>query len=67
MKAVLFMILLFFGLLALPARAGYDEAASAFNSKDYGTAYREFRALAEQGDAQTDDQLSKATRHGSSP
>ena len=47
MKAVLFMILLFFGLLALPARAGYDEAASAFNSKDYATAYREFRALAE--------------------
>ncbi len=64
MKAVLFMILLFFGLLALPARAGYDEAASAFNSKDYGTAYREFRALAEQGDAQGQNGLGVLYENG---
>lgn len=52
MKDVLFIMLMCFGFVVLPARAGYDEAASAFNSKDYATAYSEFRALADQGDAQ---------------
>ena len=47
MKDVLFIMLMCFGFVVLPARAGYDEAASAFNSKDYANAYSEFRALAE--------------------
>jgi len=64
MKDVVFIILMCFGLIALPARAGYDEAASAFNSKDYGTAYREFRALAEQGDAQGQNGLGVLYENG---
>ncbi len=37
--------------LTAPAWAGWDEAAAAYLSGDYGTAIREFRPLAEQGDA----------------
>ena len=33
------------------ARAGWDEGAAAYDSGDYETAMREFRPLAEQGDA----------------
>jgi TPR repeat protein len=36
-------------LLATPAEAGFDEGKAAYDSKDYATALREFRPLAEQG------------------
>jgi TPR repeat protein len=36
-------------LLALPARAGWEEAVAAYNNGDYATAAREFRPFAEQG------------------
>lgn len=36
-------------LLAMPARAGWEEAVAAYNNGDYATAAREFRPFAEQG------------------
>ncbi len=38
-------------LLATPAWAGFDEGVAAYHRGDYATALREFRPLAEQGDA----------------
>ncbi len=38
-------------VLAAPAWAGFDEGVAAYNRGDYATALREFRPLAEQGDA----------------
>ncbi len=37
--------------LTAPAWAGFDEGVAAYNRGDYATALREFRPLAEQGDA----------------
>ncbi len=37
--------------LAAPAWAGFDEGVAAYERGDYETALREFRPLAEQGDA----------------
>ncbi len=37
--------------LSAPAWAGFDEGLAAYNRGDYKTALREFRPLAEQGDA----------------
>ena len=37
--------------LAGPVRAGFDEGVAAFERGDYATALKEFRPLAEQGDA----------------
>ncbi len=37
--------------LTAPAWAGFDEGVAAYNQGDYATALREFRPLAEQGDA----------------
>ena len=37
--------------LAAPARAGYEEGLSAYNRGDYAAALREWRPLAERGDA----------------
>ncbi len=37
--------------LTAPARAGWDEGVAAYDRGDYATALREFRPLAEQGDA----------------
>jgi TPR repeat protein len=38
-------------LLATPAGAGFDEGVAAYKRGDYTTALREFRPIAEQGDA----------------
>ncbi len=38
-------------VLAAPARAGFADGVAAFDRGDYETAMREFRPLAEQGDA----------------
>ncbi len=37
--------------LTAPAWAGFDEAVAAYRRGDYATALREFRPLAEQGNA----------------
>ena len=37
--------------LTAPAWAGWDEAVAAYKRADYATALREWRPLAEQGDA----------------
>ena len=37
--------------LAVPARAGYEEGRAAYQRGDYATAVREWRPLAERGDA----------------
>ncbi len=38
-------------MLVGPARAGFDEGVAAYGRGDYATALKEFRPLAEQGDA----------------
>ena len=38
-------------MLVGPARAGFDEGVAAYERGDYATALKEFRPLAEQGDA----------------
>ncbi len=49
MKRILAALLLV--TLAAPAWAGWDEGVAAYDRGDYATALREFRVLAEQGDA----------------
>ncbi len=44
-------------LLATPAWAGFDEGVAAYHRGDYATALREFRPLAEQGDAAAQSNL----------
>src|SRR5208283_4714609 len=51
-----FKFLLFIPVLAgfaALAYAGFDEAKEAYEKGDYSTAYKEFKALAEQGNAQS--------------
>ncbi len=43
--------------LAAPAWAGFDEGVAAFDRGDYETALREFRPLAEQGNADAQNAL----------
>ncbi len=58
---LLLIRLLWFGLFAaLPGSlcaASYDEAMSALADGDYRVAYRDFKALAEEGDAEAQYQL----------
>ncbi len=49
LRVVAIAILL--SLLATPAWAGFAEGLAAYKRGDYATALREFRPLAEQGDA----------------
>ena len=42
---------------ALPVSAGFKEGVAAYNRGDYRTAFREFKALAEQGDARSQRNL----------
>ena len=44
-------------MLAAPAWAGFDEGVAAYNRRDYATAFREFRPLAEQGYADAQSRL----------
>ena len=49
-----FKFLLFVAVLvgfAAPAYAGFDEGMAAYDRGDYARAYKEFKPLAEQGDA----------------
>ncbi len=48
-RVIAFAVLLV--VLAAPAWAGFDEGVAAYERGDYAAALREFRALAEQGDA----------------
>jgi len=49
-RLMILMIALAMGL-AVPAWAGFDEGVTAYNKGDYKTALREWRPLAERGDA----------------
>lgn len=49
MKRILAALILL--MLATPSWAGFDEGLAAAKRRDYATALREFRPLAEQGDA----------------
>ena len=46
------------------AEAGFDEGVAAFKRGDYATALREWRPLAEQGDADTQFNLALMYRKG---
>ena len=59
--ALTFAILI---VLAAPAWAGYDEGVAAYERRDYTTAMREFRPLAEQGHADAQYRLGWAYRYG---
>ena len=50
-RLTILMIALFVGLAATPASAGWDEGAAAYGRGDYETALREWRPLAERGNA----------------
>ncbi len=50
MKRIIVVAVLMFGLAA-PAWAGFDEGLAAYKRGDYATALREFRTLAQQGEA----------------
>ncbi len=51
-------------VLAAPAWAGWDEGVAAYERGDYATALREFRPLAEQGNAGAQSNLALMYRHG---
>ncbi len=51
-------------LMASPAWAGYDEGMAAYKRGDYATAMREWRPLAEQGDAEAQSNLGFMYQHG---
>jgi len=51
-------------LLVGPARAGFDEGLAANERGDYATALKEFRPLAEQGNAGAQYHLGLMYRHG---
>ncbi len=50
--------------LTAPAWAGFDEGVAAFNRGDYATALREFRPLAEQGNARAQYNLGVMYENG---
>ena len=50
--------------LTAPAWAGWDEALAAYERRDYATAAREWRPLAEQGDAEAQYFLGLMYRNG---
>ena len=49
--AVAALVVLATLVFAVPAEAGFDEGWAAYARNDYATALREFRPLAEQGNA----------------
>ncbi len=51
MRRLILTSVLLFGLAAPPAWADFDAGVAAYDSGDYETAFREFKTLAEQGDA----------------
>ncbi len=52
--------------LAAPAWAGFDEGVAALKRGDYETALREWRPLAEQGDAKAQNNLGHMYENGQS-
>ncbi len=50
--------------LTAPARAGFDEGEAAYQRGDYATALREWRPLAEQGNARAQYGLGLMCRKG---
>ena len=55
-RRLILMVALVVGLAA-PAWAGWDEGVAAYDRGDYETALREFRPLAEQGNARAQNRL----------
>ncbi len=63
MKRIISAVVLLVVLIE-PAWAGFDEGMAAYNRGDYATALREWRALAEQGDANAQYNLGLMNYHG---
>ena len=63
MRRVLFAIVLTIAL-AVPAHAGFDEGLAAHKRGDYATALREWRPLAEQGNATAQSYLGAMFHYG---
>ena len=63
MKRLILTAAILYGLAA-PAWAGFDEGFAAYNRGDYATALREFRPLAEQGDASAQGVLGQMYEQG---
>lgn len=61
---LLFTALLASALLAAPARAGWDEGVAAYQRKDWPTAWREFKPLADAGNVGALSRLGHMTLHG---
>ena len=53
-----------FSTFSLPVQAGFDEGVAAYNKGDYATALREWRPLAEQGNAKAQHRLGHMYRYG---
>ena len=63
MRRAIAIAVLMFGLAA-PAWAGFDEGLAAYERRDYATALREFRPLADQGDAKAQHHLGNMYLYG---
>ncbi len=63
MKRIIAIAVLMFDLAA-PAWAGFDEGTAAYKRGDYATALREWRPLAEQGDANAQYNVGLMNYHG---
>jgi hypothetical protein len=59
----LFFIAVLVGFAAL-AHAGFDDGKAAYDRGDYATAYKEFKAVAERGDALAQFNLGLMYEHG---
>ena len=64
MRWLVAVLCVLFVLVAGDARAGFDEGLAAYNRGDYATALREFRPLAEHGDADAQFYLGFMYRRG---
>ncbi len=63
MKRLVLTIAILIGLAA-PSWAGFNEGVAAYERGDYATALREFRPLANQGDADAQNNLGALYYHG---
>ena len=68
MKSVIIylsVLLLFLFVGLSPVYAGFEEGLAAYKQGDYETAFQEFKPLAEQGDALSQNILGEMYGHGS--
>jgi hypothetical protein len=64
MKKTTLSMLILCASLALPAQAGFDEGLAAYNRGDYATALKEWRPLAEAGNAAAQYNLGRMYANG---